>query len=333
MPEALSPRSGARPGIPFRAVVTGAAGFIGSHLALALLQRGVTVIGVDRRDAEADQAACANLAVLQHQPGFISITADMLTCAVEPLLLDADAVFHLAGIPGVRPSWGPQFGDYVASNILATQRIMTAATRLRVPRLVVASSSSIYGATDGTPSKESDHPRPASPYAVTKLAEEQLCLAHAARPDCATTVVALRYFTVFGPRQREDMFIHRVLAAATDGRAVRVFGDGRQRRDFTYVADAVAATIAAGTAPMGSSVINVGAGISASLNDVIDIARQITGEPVAVTAATTRNGDVPATRADATTARRVLGWRASVDLAAGMAAQLDWLTSHQHVAV
>ncbi|MEU8269697.1 NAD(P)-dependent oxidoreductase [Sphaerisporangium sp. NPDC049002] len=168
MYEALSSRCGARSGIPFRAVVTGTAGFIGSHLALALLQRGVTVIGVDRRDAEADHAATTNLAALQNQPGFISITADLLTCAVEPLLLDDDTVFHLAGIPGVRPSWGPQFGDYVACNVLATQRIMAAATRLRVPRLVVASSSSVYGATDGTPSKESDHPRPASPYAVTK---------------------------------------------------------------------------------------------------------------------------------------------------------------------
>ncbi|MER5621579.1 NAD-dependent epimerase/dehydratase family protein [Streptosporangium sp. NPDC002544] len=327
-----TPLSGASLGRPRRAVVTGTAGFIGSHLALALLQYGVTVIGVDRRDAGADHIAAANLAVLHDQPGFISITADLLTCAVEPLLLDADAVFHLAGIPGVRPSWGPQFGDYVACNILATQRIMEAATRLRVPRLVVASSSSVYGATGGTPSRETDHPRPASPYAVTKLAEEQLCLAHAARPDCATSVVALRYFTVFGPRQREDMFIHRVLTAALEGRVVRLFGDGNQRRDFTYVTDVVAATIAAATAPAGNSVINVGGGTTTSLNEVIDIARRLTGEPVLVETASTRNGDVPATHADPRTARRLLSWHPHIDLITGMAAQLDWLASHQHAA-
>ncbi|WP_329428833.1 NAD-dependent epimerase/dehydratase family protein [Streptosporangium sp. NBC_01495] len=333
MPEAPLPFSGASLRTPRRAVVTGSAGFIGSHLALALLQHGATVIGVDRRDAGADHAAAANLAAMHDHPGFIFITADLLTCAVEPLLLDADAVFHLAGIPGVRPSWGPQFGDYVACNILATQRIMEAATRLRIPRLVVASSSSVYGATDGTPSKETDHPRPASPYAVTKLAEEQLCLAHAARPDCATSVVALRYFTVFGPRQREDMFIHRVLTAALNGRAVRLFGDGSQRRDFTYVTDVVAATIAAATVPADNSVINVGGGITTSLNEVIALARRLTGQPVRVETASTRNGDVPTTHADPRSARCLLSWHPRVDLATGMAAQLDWLASHQHAAV
>ncbi|MEU3164043.1 NAD-dependent epimerase/dehydratase family protein [Streptosporangium sp. NPDC006930] len=333
MPEASSLFSGVRLRTPRRAVVTGTAGFIGSHLALALLQHGVTVIGVDRRGAGADHAAAANLAAMHDHSGFISITADLLTCAIEPLLLDADAVFHLAGIPGVRPSWGPQFGDYVACNILATQRIMEAATRLRIPRLVVASSSSVYGATNGTPSKESDHPRPASPYAVTKLAEEQLCLAHAARPDCATSVVALRYFTVFGPRQREDMFMHRVLTAALNGKAVQLFGNGSQRRDFTYITDIVAATVAAATAPADNSVINIGGGVTTSLNEVIDLARRLTGKPVQVETASTRNGDVPATHADPRSARRLLNWCPRVDLATGMAAQLDWLASSQHVAV
>lgn len=333
MPEAPSPLPKARPQAPRRAVVTGTAGFIGSHLALALLKRGSTVIGVDRRDEGADPVAAENLAVLRGQPGFVAITADLRTCAVEPLLVDAGAVFHLAGIPGVRPSWGPRFDDYVACNIIATQRIMEAASRLRVPRLVVASSSSVYGATDGTPSKESDHPRPASPYAVTKLAEEQLCLAHASRPDCATSVVALRYFTVFGPRQRQDMFIHRVLTAALDGQAIRIFGDGSQRRDFTYITDVVAATITAGTASIGNSVINVGGGNATSLNEVIDLARYLTGQPVPVETTTTRNGDVPTTHADSRTARRLLRWRPRVDLATGMTAQLDWLTAHQHVVV
>ncbi|GII34630.1 NAD-dependent epimerase/dehydratase family protein [Planotetraspora mira] len=316
--------------LPRRAVVTGAAGFIGSHLAQALLGHGVTVIGVDRRSAETDPSAAANLAALHQHPGFIPITADLSTCAIEPLLLDADVVFHLAGIPGVRPSWGPRFHDYVACNILAAQRIMDAATLLRVPRLVVASSSSVYGHTDGRPSTESDPVRPASPYAVTKLAEEQLCLAHATRPDCATTVVALRYFTVFGPRQREDMVVHRILAAAVEGRPFPIYGDGSQRRDFTYVQDAVAATISAATAPIGSAVINVGAGTTFSLLDVIKHARYLTGRPVVTEHSPRRHGDVPATCADSAAARRLLGWVPSVDLVTGMAAQLATLTAAHH---
>ncbi|MGW9205693.1 NAD-dependent epimerase/dehydratase family protein [Embleya sp. NPDC055664] len=311
---------------PRRAVVTGSAGFIGSHLADALLKAGTVVIGVDRRDPTTDPAAAANLMSLAGRPGYIAITADLLTCAIEPLLVDADAVYHLAGIPGVRSSWGPEFAEYVGCNILATQRIMEAATRLRVPRVVVASSSSVYGATRG-PSVERDHPHPASPYAVTKLAEEQLCLAHAARPDCPTRVVALRYFTVYGPRQRTDMFVHRALSAALTGNPLRLYGDGRQRRDFTYVDDVVAATIAAGTRSTARGIVNVGAGTGASLRDVIDLARLLTGREIIIESRSTRNGDVPVTLADLRRARSRLGWRPRVDLPAGMRHQLHALTT------
>ncbi|MDX3586646.1 NAD-dependent epimerase/dehydratase family protein [Streptomyces europaeiscabiei] len=312
--------------IPRRAVVTGAAGFIGSHLAHALLQAGTTVIGVDRRDLAADQTAAANLAASHGLPGYMHITADLLTCAIDPLLLDADVVFHLAGIPGVRASWGPHFSDYVASNILATQRVMDAATRMHVPRLVVASSSSVYGPTSGGPSVESDHPRPASPYAVTKLAEEQLCLAHAARADCPTDVVALRYFTVYGPRQRPDMFTHRALVAAITGQPLRLYGDGHQRRDFTYIDDAVAATIAASYAPTDTGIVNVGGGSNASLLEVIDIARSLVGRDIQIQGEHARNGDVLTTRANSGRAHDVLGWQPTVDLHNGMRAQMQALT-------
>ncbi|MEU9832976.1 NAD-dependent epimerase/dehydratase family protein [Streptosporangium sp. NPDC048047] len=310
-----------------RAVVTGAAGFIGSHLCQTLLSLGVGVIGVDRHSPDQHQSAAINLAAILHQPGFIFIPGDLRTCAIEPLLLDADVVFHLAGIPGVHPSWGADFDDYVASNISATQRLMRAATRLHTPRLVVASSSSVYGATDGSPSAETDRPRPASPYAVTKLAEEQLCLAHAARPDCDTTVVALRYFTVYGPRQREDMFIQRLVTAAMTGQKVSIYGDGNQRRDFTYIDDAVSATIAAATAYLPSSIINVGGGTSASLNDILDHAQKITGRTINVHITNPRSGDVPATCADSSTARKLLGWAPSANLHTGIGAQVDWLTA------
>ncbi|MGI5274165.1 NAD-dependent epimerase/dehydratase family protein [Nonomuraea sp. CA-218870] len=316
--------------LPRRAVVTGAAGFIGSHLCQALLERDVTVIGVDRRDPSKHLTAARNLATIRDHPGFVFATGDLRTCAVEPLLLDADVVFHLAGVPGVQPSWGADFDDYVASNISATQRLMHAITRLRIPRLVVASSSSVYGATSGErPSAETDHPRPASPYAVTKLAEEQLCLAHAARSDCRTTVVALRYFTVYGPGQREDMFIQRLLTAATTGMTLQIYGDGRQGRDFTYIDDAIAATIAAGTAHLPNSLINVGAGATTSLNDVVDQARQITGRSVSVRSANPRSGDVPGTRADPSHARRLLGWTPTTDLLTGMTEQYRWMNTHR----
>ncbi|MDI5971085.1 NAD-dependent epimerase/dehydratase family protein [Streptomyces sp. SL13] len=308
-----------------RAVVTGSAGFIGSHLAHALLREGTTVIGVDRRHETSDQSAAANLAPLIGQPGFIAVTADLLNCALEPVLLDADVVFHLAGMPGVRPSWGTQFGAYVQCNILAAQRVMDAATRLGVPRVVVASSSSVYGPTTSQASLETDHPHPASPYAVTKLAEEQLCLAHAGRPDCRTGVAALRYFTVYGPRQRADMFIQRALSAALTGATLRVYGDGRQRRDFTYIDDTVAATLAAATASNDTGVVNVGGGTNASLTEVIQLAEQLTGRTVPVEYFTTRNGDVPLTRADGSRALTHLGWKPKVDLTSGMAAQLQHL--------
>ncbi|MFC5821151.1 NAD-dependent epimerase/dehydratase family protein [Nonomuraea harbinensis] len=319
---------GPRESLPRRAVVTGAAGFIGSHLCQALLARGVTVIGVDRRDPSKHLSAAHNLADIRTHPGFVFATGDLRTCAIEPLLLDADVVFHLAGVPGVQPSWGADFDDYVASNISATQRLMHAVTRLRIPRLVVASSSSVYGAPDGDrPSVETDHPRPASPYAVTKLAEEQLCLAHAARSDCDTTVVALRYFTIYGPRQREDMFVQRLLTAASTGLTLQIYGDGKQRRDFTYIHDAINATIAAGTVYLPNSVINVGAGRTISLNDVVERAHQLTGQPINVRSTSARSGDVSVTCADVTSARRLLGWAPTTDLVTGMATQLDWMAS------
>ncbi|GAA1613695.1 NAD-dependent epimerase/dehydratase family protein [Nonomuraea maheshkhaliensis] len=315
-----------------RVVVTGAAGFIGSHLCQALITRGVTVIGVDRRDPSRHSIAAQNLADIRDHPAFIFATGDLRTCAIEPLLIDADVVFHLAAIPGVQPSWGADFDDYVACNVSATQRLMHAVTRLRIPRLVVASSSSVYGATGGRPSAETDHPKPASPYAVTKLAEEQLCLAHAARSECATTVVALRYFTVYGPRQRQDMFVHRLLTAASTGATLHIYGDGRQRRDFTYIDDAVAATVAAGTVSLPNSVINVGAGTTTRINDVVELARRITGAPIDVRSTSARSGDVPVTHADPSCVRHLLGWAPATDLLTGMTAQRGWLASSRPVA-
>ncbi|MER5689403.1 NAD-dependent epimerase/dehydratase family protein [Streptomyces sp. NPDC002205] len=311
---------------PRRAVVTGSAGFIGSHLAHALVQAGTIVIGVDRRDPSTDPTAAANLAALRGLTGYHHVTADLLHCAIDPLLIDADAVFHLAGIPGVWPSWGPQFDDYLASNVLATHRVLEACTRIGVPRLVVASSSSVYGPTDGGASVEADRPKPASPYAVTKLAEEQLCLAYAERPS-GPSAVALRYFTVYGPRQRADMFTHRALQAALTGQPLRLYGDGHQRRDFTYIDDVVAATIAAAVVPTAQGAINVGGGSNASLLEVINIATSLIGRDIQIQQGHARSGDVLLTRADPSRAREVLGWQPRVDLHNGLRAHMQALAA------
>lgn len=311
---------------PRRAVVTGAAGFIGSCLVEHLLRLGVTVIAVDRRDGRPGSPAINDVLGSATAHSLINVRADLRSCALEPLLVDADVIYHLAAIPGVRESWGPAFSDYLSCNLFVAQRLMQAAVRLGVPRVVLASSSSVYGLTDGKPSPETAPPHPASPYGVTKLAAEQLCLAHAARRGTLTQVIALRYFTVYGPGQRNDMFIHRVLAAALGGPPVTLYGTGERRRDFTYITDAVTATITASTAPIPSGILNVGGGASTSLKDVLLIAGRLTGTPTPVIKAHPYDGDVPATLADPARIRS-LGWSPRIDIATGMARQLEWLTS------
>ncbi|MEO3812789.1 NAD-dependent epimerase/dehydratase family protein [Sphaerisporangium sp. B11E5] len=310
-----------------QAVVTGVAGFIGSHLAESLLGRGVRVIGVDRRPVSRDPVAARNVAPLTGHPEFRLVEADLADLDLAPHLADTSVVYHLAGIPGVRSSWGDAFADYLTCNVLVTQRLLDACAAARVPRMVLASSSSVYGGTAGRPSRETDLPSPLSPYGVTKLAAERLALAHARRVDTATSVVALRYFTVYGPRQRPDMAIGRVLRAALTGRPLHLYGDGLQRRDFTYVGDVVAATLAAATAPARDEVVNVGGGSDVSMLDVLDCAAGIAGREVPVRREGRQPGDVESTLADLTKARDLLGYQPVISLADGMRLQWKWLLS------
>lgn len=313
-----------------RVVVTGVAGFIGSHLAECLLQRGVTVVGVDWRSAASDPVATENLAGLAGYAGFHLVVADLVTADLTPLLEDVPVVFHLAAMAGVRRSWGDRFADYLASNVIATQRLLEACAAAEVPRLVAASSSSVYGHGGSGPSREDDPLAPASPYGVTKLAAERLCAAYASRRHASTSVVALRYFTVYGPRQRPDMAISRILRAAMSGRAVPLYGDGRQRRDFTYIGDVAAATVAAATADTQLAVVNVGSGRSVTLSEVLDLVAAITGTAVPVLRRLDQPGDVEATAADLTSARQLLGYEPMTDLAEGLRQQWTWLTSRRH---
>jgi nucleoside-diphosphate-sugar epimerase len=309
-------------------VVTGTAGFIGTHTSHALLDAGYEVLGIDAFTSwYRVEEKRRNAASLLCRPGFHFVEGDLSSLALQPLLAGASAVVHLAAQPGVTDSWGDAFPTYVAHNVLATQRLLEAIVEVGVPRLVAASSSSVYGDAPAYPCHEDVPPRPVSPYGVTKLATEQLCLAYA-RPDVGDLSTAvLRYFTVYGPLQRPDMAMRRFIDAALAGAPVTVYGDGEQTRDFTYVADAVQATVAAITAPVRAEVFNVGGGFRASVNHALEVIERVTDCPVRVRYAATRPGDVRHTGADCSRAAEVLGYRPQVDLETGLAAEAEWLMS------
>jgi nucleoside-diphosphate-sugar epimerase len=299
-----------------RVVVTGGAGFIGTRLTQTLAEGDARVTTVDERTI--DRGAPASVRALR---------ADLLTANLSDLFTGVDTVFHLAGRPGVRQSWGPQFEAYVRCNLMASERVVQACAAAGVRRLVVASSSSVYGPGLGRPSRETDPTQPISPYGVSKLAAEQLCLAHALRPDVTTSVVALRYFTVYGPDQRPDMLIGRLLRAVRTGRPVPVFGTGQQSRDFTYIDDVVDATLAAATVDGHSEVINVAGGAPATITEVIDLISELTDKPVPIDHDSRQDGDVDATCADLTRARLRLGYVPRIGLREGLARHLAWDTA------
>jgi UDP-glucuronate 4-epimerase len=312
-----------------RVVVTGAAGFIGSHLVRVLLEAGHEVVGIDAFTPYYDpEAKRANLAGLLGRGGFRLVDADLSRVGagrLERLLAGADAVLHEAGQPGVHLSWGRAFPTYLRHNVLATQRLLEACANAGVPRLVAASSSSVYGDAPTYPTTEAAATSPVSPYGVTKLAAEQLCLAYARAPVSAMEVVVLRYFTVYGPRQRPDMAFHRFIEAALQGRPITVYGDGEQRRDVTHVADAVRATVLAMRAPAGNAVVNVGGGRPVTVNHALELIGQVTGRRLEVVHAPARAGDARHTGADGTRAEALLDWRAEVDLATGLTGQAAWV--------
>jgi nucleoside-diphosphate-sugar epimerase len=297
-------------------VVTGAAGFIGRHLTRSLAATGAIVTALDERASDRPFPA-----------GVHARRKDLLSADLPATFVGADTVFHLAGRPGVRQSWGPKFESYVRCNLIGTERVVQACATAGVRRLVVASSSSVYGPGVGRPSRESDPTQPISPYGVSKLAAEQLCLAYALRPDVSTSVIALRYFTVYGPGQRRDMLIGRLIRAARTGQPVPIFGSGRQSRDFTYVDDVVAATVSAAQVPGYSEVINVAGGAPATIDEVVHHVEELTGRPVPIDRAPAQDGDVDATCADLTRARLRLGYAPGVGLREGIAHHLMWDTS------
>ena len=307
-----------------KAVVTGAAGFIGSHLTEALLARGHEVLGVDGFTDYYPRAIKEdNLSRARDHHRFLLVEGLLQELNLEPIFEGAGAVYHLAAQAGVRASWGLEFEAYTGHNILATQRLLEAAVGARTPRIVFASSSSVYGDSPVLPLREDSPCRPVSPYGVTKLAGEHL--AHLYRRNHGLVVVSLRYFTVYGPRQRPDMAFHRFLRACRDGRGIHIYGDGSQTRDFTYVDDIVAATLAAADSGTPGAVYNVGGGERVALNEVLRKIEGITGQALRATREEAQRGDMHDTAADTTAAARDLAFRSAVPLDEGLSREWDWI--------
>jgi len=306
-----------------RALVTGCAGFIGSHLTEALLAAGVEVLGVDCfNENYARPQKLRNLQIARDWEAFEFVPIDLSRGDLRDLVSDVDVIFHLAAEPGVRASWGPHFERYVRNNIIATQHLLDAARSWPEKRVVYASSSSVYGQAELFPTHESATPQPLSPYGVTKLAAEHLCLLYHANHGVNAT--ALRYFSVYGPRQRPDMAFDIFCRAALVGGALTVYGDGRQTRDFTFVGDIVHATGLAATKPAAAGrIYNVGGGSRVSLRETIELLEGFLGRSLSVTHSGNQLGDVRDTGADTTRAREELGFVPDVPLREGLERQLE----------
>jgi nucleoside-diphosphate-sugar epimerase len=321
------------PSTPRTSVVTGAAGFVGSHLVDALLARGDTVVGIDcftpyySEQSKRDAISSA----LEH-PTFRLVECDLREADLTPLLEGVDTVFHQAAQPGVRLSWSDGFSEYASHNVLATQRLLEAARDAEIRKLVYASSSSVYGNQDRYPTVETDLPGPYSPYGVTKLAAEHLCGLYA--ENWGVPTVSLRYFTVFGPRQRPDMSIHRLCEAVGTGDAFPRFGDGTQIREFTYVSDIVAANLAAAEASVEpGTVVNIAGGGEITLNELIAMVGELAGTDVTIEDHPAQAGDAKRNGGATERARTLLGWTPEVSLRDGIAAQLTWHNARRGVTV
>jgi nucleoside-diphosphate-sugar epimerase len=310
-----------------RVLVTGCAGFIGSQVTEELVKRGAQVRGADAFTEYYDPTAKrANLAPVLSMPGFELVEADLRDCDIDALLSGIDVVVHEAGQPGVRVSWGDGFPTYVEHNVLATQRLLEAVRRHSIDRLVYASSSSVYGNAPRYPTTEEDLPHPHSPYGVTKLAAEHLCGLYAENWGIPT--VSLRYFSVYGPRQRPDMGFSRFLSAALQDKPVEIYGDGEQIRDFTFVEDVVAATLAAIEADVApGTVCNVAGGSSVTVNELVELLECLIGRELPVEHREEQPGDVRRTGGTIDRARDLLRWEPNTSLEHGLARQLEWTRS------
>jgi len=309
-----------------KVVVTGAAGFIGSHLCEQLLAQGAHVVGLDCfRDYYPRRFKEANLESFRGDSRFELVEARIQDADLPRLLDGAAHVYHLAAQAGVRKSWGSDFRHYTEDNIEATQVLLEACVNVPLERLVYASSSSVYGDHAPIPMREDQRVQPVSPYGVTKLAAEHLCQLY--QETQGVPAVSVRYFTVYGPRQRPDMAFHKFVKAALASEPIHLYGDGGQTRDFTFVADAVAATISAATRGTPGRVYNIGGGSRVSVNDVLALVARVVGKPLDIRCEAIQKGDMRDTYADTSLARRDLAYAPSVGLEDGIRAEFRWLST------
>lgn len=309
-------------------IVTGAAGFIGSHLVNTLLQQGEEVIGIDEfNDYYDPHLKRKNIATFENSPNFTLVEGDIQFLDLPKLFQDAEIVYHQAAQAGVRNSWGQGFRAYTERNINTTQVLLeTAKDAPHLKRLVFASTSSVYGDAETLPTHEEIPPKPVSPYGITKLAAERLCgLYH---KNFGVPFVSLRYFTVYGPRQRPDMAFHKFFKAVLQDEAIPVYGDGKQTRDFTFVSDAVAANLAAAIVPEAvGEIFNIGGGSRVVLTQVLDTMEEIVGKPIKRNHIEKAMGDARHTAADVSKAQKILGYCPQVSLSEGLAKEWEWVKS------
>ena len=309
-----------------KVIVTGVAGFIGSTLAETLLDRSFEVIGIDQfNDYYNPALKRRNISSFEDRENFTLIEGDIQTLDWNSLLTDVEVVYHQAAQAGVRASWGEGFRAYTERNINTTQIMLEAAKNTSsLKRFVYASTSSVYGNAETFPTSEMICPQPVSPYGITKLAAERLCVLY--HQNFQVPFTALRYFTVYGPRQRPDMAFHKFYKAVLEDRAIDIYGDGQQTRDFTFIRDAVAANMAAATAPDAvGQIFNIGGGSRVVLTDVLDTMENIVGQPIRRNHIERAMGDARHTSADVSKAKQLIGYNPQVSLEEGLAYEWEWV--------
>jgi len=307
-----------------KCLITGVAGFIGSHLGERLLREGCEVIGIDNfADYYPRSIKESNIGDLKKHQSFEFVEASLLDVDLGKLLDGVEVVFHQSAQAGVRASWGQNFKIYTDNNILATQMLLEACRENPIKKFVYASSSSVYGDTKDLPMRESSLPCPVSPYGVSKLAAEHLC--HLYYKNFGIPTVSLRYFTVYGPRQRPDMAFHRFFRWTMEDKPLKVYGDGEQSRDFTHVDDIVGANWLAFEKAKPGEVFNIGGGSRITLNEVIEIIKKIVGRELELHYQDVQKGDVRHTSADITKAQENLGYKPKVSIQDGLQTEYAWI--------
>lgn len=305
-------------------LVTGCAGFIGSHLSETLLRKGDKVIGIDGFiDNYSGAVKKNNLKNIIRNHNFSFIKGNLLTLDIKKSLKGVDYIFHQAALPGVRQSWGELFKKYTDNNIMVTQRLLEAVKGSKIKKFIYASSSSIYGDSEYYPTDENTIPRPFSPYGVTKLAAEHLCNLYCKNYQIPT--ISLRYFTVYGPRQRPDMAFHKFIKSTVLGEKIEIYGDGEQTRDFTYISDVINANILAMNSNISGEIFNIGGGTRISIKKILKIISTLTGKKIDIIYKEAKKGDVKNTSANIKKAKKMLGYQPEFCLENGLNNEIRWL--------